>query len=127
MSLNTSTDTFLVDCGATTHIVNHDTNFVDIDTSFNPSVYYVELADGTRSNNIAKKRGTVVSKLQTADGAFVEVKLCNALFIPSYPQCIFSVQAATKRDCKLNFYDSNAELVAPNGTVFPIYQENRLY
>jgi len=45
----------------------------------------------------------------------------------SYPQSIFSVQAATKKGCKVNFIISTAELIAPDGTVFPIYQENRLY
>ena len=122
MSLNTSTETFLVDCGATTHIVNHDTNFIDYEASFNPSDHYVELADGSIKNNVAKKRGTVMTKLQTSDGTYVDVKLCNVLYVPSYPQNIFSVQVATKRGCNVIFYESSANLIAPNGTVFPIYQ-----
>ena len=103
MSLNTSTETFLVDCGATTHIVNHDTNFIDYEASFNPSDHYVELADGSIKNNVAKKRGTVMTKLQTSDGTYVDVKLCNVLYVPSYPQNIFSVQVATKRGCNVIF------------------------
>lgn len=128
MSLNTSTETFLVDCGATTHIVNHESNFLDYDASFNPSDHSdVELADGSMANNVAKKRGTVMSKLQTSDGTYVDVKLSNVLYVPSYPQNIFSVQSATTKGCKVIFHGSSAELIAPNGTVFPICQEDRLY
>ena len=125
--LKSTTDSFLVDCGATTHIVNNDLHFIDIDQSFNPEEHYVELADGTRSNNVAKQRGTVVTKFQTMKGDYVEIKLMNTLYIPTYPQCIFSVQAATKRGCKVNFSDDSAELIAIDGTVFPVCQQDRLY
>ena len=128
MFLKAGTESFLVDCGATTHIVNKDENFIDIDSTFNPEDHYVELADGTRSNNVAKKRGTVLTKLQTEGGKLVEVKLMNVLFVPTYPQCIFSVQVATKAGCKLNFHENKAELIAPDGnTVFPVQQHGRLY
>ena len=49
-------ENFLVDCGATTYIVIRDENFIYVDASFNPVEHFVELADGTRSNNVAKKR-----------------------------------------------------------------------
>lgn len=52
---------FLVECDATTHTINYDSYFVFIDDNFNPYGHFIELADGTRSNNVAKKRGTVVS------------------------------------------------------------------
>ena len=87
--------TFLVDCGATTHIVNKDTNFVYIDESFKPEDHFIELADETRTNSVAKKRGTVSISLRKNDGNIVSATLENVLYVPSYPQCIFSVQAAT--------------------------------
>ena len=126
-TLKSTTDTFLVDCGATAHIVNNDTGFIEVDKSFDPKEHYVELADGTRSNNIAKAKGTFLTKFYTTNGDEVEIKLTNVLYIPSFPQCIFSVQAATKNGCKLNFQDDSAELVTQNGTVFPVYQQDRLY
>ncbi|KAJ8021025.1 hypothetical protein HOLleu_40779 [Holothuria leucospilota] len=50
--------TLLVDCGATSHIVTDITKFVSFDESFCPEEHYMELADGTREKNTAKKRGT---------------------------------------------------------------------
>ena len=52
-------NTLLVDCGATAHIVTDDSNFCYIDEAFKPDDHYIELADGTKSNNIALKRGNV--------------------------------------------------------------------
>ena len=45
----------LVDTGATSHIVTED-NFVDVDDSYVPENHYIELADGSRTNSVAKKR-----------------------------------------------------------------------
>ena len=82
-------NSFLVDCGATTHIVNVDQDFIYVDESFKPEEHYVELADGTRSNNVAKKRGTVIISLHNEHGNLVKVTLENALYIPSYPSVFF--------------------------------------
>ena len=118
---------FLVDCGATTHIVNSDENFIYEDTSFNPADHFVELADGTRSNNVAKKRGTVSVLLQSFNGSIVKATLGNALYIPTYHQCIFSVQAATRKRAKVKFEGDSAVLIANDGNTFPIQQRGRLY
>ena len=109
-TLKSTTDTFLVDCGATAHIVNNDAGFIEVDKSFNPKEHYVELADSTRFNDIAKAKGTFLTKFHTENGVEVEIKLTNVLHIPSFPQCIFSIQAATKNGCKLNFQDDRAEM-----------------
>ena len=39
-------ESFLVDCGATTHIVNYDSDFIFIVDNFNPEGHFIELADG---------------------------------------------------------------------------------
>ena len=127
LQLQSSNTSFLVDCGATTHIVNHDNDFIDIDDKFDPSNHFIELADGTRCNNVAKKRGTILTKFCTNDGQHIDIKLCNVLFIPSYPQNIFSVQAAAEKGCSFRFHENGAELVTYDGTKFPIYKENKLY
>ena len=121
------TDKFLVDCGATTHIVNKDTNFVETDQSFKPEEHFIELADGSKSNNLAKKKGTVSISLRSTDGKIVNATLENVLYVPSFPQCIFSVQAATKKGAKVNFDGDHAMLITKNGTSFPIEQHGRLY
>ena len=117
----------LVDCGATTHIINDDSQFVYIDENYNPHEHYIELADGTRKNNVAKKRGTVIVNIQDESGKVREACLENALYVPSYPQNIFSVQAATQNGAKVNFNSDSAELLSSDGVRFPIQKYGRLY
>ena len=126
-SIEASSDTFLVDCGATTHIVNNKSCFIDTDPTFKSSDHYIELADGTTVNGVAKEKGTIVTKFRTSEDEFVEVKLKDVLYIPNFPQCIFSVKSATSHGCKVIFSEDKDELIAPNGTIFPIFQEKRLY
>ena len=45
----------IVDCGATSHIITERNSFTKFDESFNPKSHYMELADGTRMNNVALK------------------------------------------------------------------------
>ncbi|XP_068723494.1 uncharacterized protein [Montipora capricornis] len=88
-----------VDCGATTHIINDESKFSNFDDKFAPEKHYIELADGTRSNNVALKRGDVEITIMdtTVTGKRVNATLKNALYIPTYPQ-IYS-------QCKLRLKD----------------------
>ena len=79
----------LVDCGATTHIINDESKFSKFDDKFAPEKHYIELADGTRSNNVALKRGDVEITIMDTTGKCVNARLKNALYIPTYPQNIF--------------------------------------
>ncbi|XP_057292532.1 uncharacterized protein LOC130621239 [Hydractinia symbiolongicarpus] len=115
MKINGS-ETLLVDCGATTHIVNSEENMIEIDNNFKPAEHYIEL-----------KRGLYVTYLRTESGELVKVNLENALYVPTYPQNIFSVQAATRKGAVVNFSNDHANLIAPDGTIFPIEQRQRLY
>lgn len=117
---------FLVDCGATTHIVNFD-NFITTDKSFKPEEHFIELANGSMSNNVAKKKGTVQITFYTTDGKPVKIKLEDVLYVPSFPQCIFSVRSATVKGAKVNFEGNHGMLTALDGTQFPIEQHGRLY
>ena len=92
-----------MDCGATTHIINDESKFSKFDDKFAPEKHYIELADGTRSNNVALKRGDVEITIMDTTGNRVNVTLKNALYIPTYPQNIFSVQAATERGASVSF------------------------
>ena len=122
-----SEEKFLVDCGATTHIVNTDLNFIKTDHSFKPEEHFIELADGSKANNIAKKRGTILISLLSSEGKVSKSKLENALYVPSFPQCNFSVQAVTRKGAKVNFDRDHAVLIAPDGTTSQIQQHGRLY
>ena len=58
----------LVDCGAaTTHTENNEEYFINIDKSFDPTKYFIELANGEKSDNVAKKKGTVVIYLHLTE------------------------------------------------------------
>lgn len=45
----------VVDCGATSHIRTEMNKFTRFDETFNPKSHYMELADGTRMNNVELK------------------------------------------------------------------------
>lgn len=115
----------LVDCGATTRIINDESKFSKFDHKFEPEKHYIELADGTRSNNVALF--DVEITIMDTTGKRVNVTLKNALYIPTYPQNIFSVQAATERGASVSFNPDSAELLYKDGTKFNIEKHGRLY
>ena len=53
----------LVDCGATTHIINDESKFVKFDEHFDPSCHVIELADGRKLKDLARKRGNACDEL----------------------------------------------------------------
>ena len=73
-------DSLLVDCGATAHIINEERYFTSFDESYQPENHFIELADGSRSNNVAKKRGTAVVSIQDENGTARTAELKNALY-----------------------------------------------
>ena len=116
----------LVDCGATTHIVNDENKFFRFDENFDPAHHFIELADGSRTNNLALKKGDACVHLQDEDGNVHECVLHNALYIPSFVQNIFSVQSATERGAHVEFCKESASLLA-NGVKFQIKKCGKLY
>ena len=117
----------LVDTGATAHVVTDSQNFCYVDKTFKPEDHYVELADGTKSNNVVLLKGDALVMLRDSNGELIETLLEDALCIPSYPQDIFSVQAATKKGAHVSFSKDSAELVCRDGLRFDIQKKGRLY
>ena len=76
---------------------------------------------------MALKRGDVEITIMDTTGNRVDVTMKNALYIPTYPQNIFSVQAATERGAPVSFNPDSAELVYKDGTKFNIEKHGRLY
>ncbi|CAB3996099.1 myosin heavy fast skeletal muscle [Paramuricea clavata] len=85
---NKSNSSLLVDTGATSHIINDKSEFVDFDKEFNPSAHVIELADGSKANVVLGK-GNAKVKLYDVNGNACEVMLNSALYVPSYDQNIF--------------------------------------
>ena len=56
-----------MDCGATTHILNEDSKFINFHKNFDCSCHVVELADGSKYN-LALKRGDVCVKMTNTNG-----------------------------------------------------------
>ena len=127
VAIDTLAHCLLVDCGATTHIINDKSKFVRINTDFDPSKHYIELADGSKTSGVAIAKGDASVELCDNTGKIYKVLLKNALCIPSYKQNIFSVHAATEEGATVNFKHKDAELQAPDGTTFNIKQQGRLY
>ena len=84
MCNNVKTDCLLVDCGATAHIINDRSTFVN---------HFIELADGSRTNGILQGRSKAQVLIHGSKGSKRNVMLENALYVPSYKQYIFSVHA----------------------------------
>ncbi len=53
----------LVDCGATTHVLNDKDKFVSFDHTFDPAKHFIELADSSRTNNVALAKGDALVNL----------------------------------------------------------------
>ena len=92
-----------------------------------PKFLGINVADGSRSNNVAIKRGTAKLFLQDTKGNMHGIFLQNALYAPSYKQTIFSVQAATERGATIDFSSEGASLTIRDGTSFDIKKNERLY
>ncbi len=115
----------MVDCGASSHIVTED-KLKNCDESFNPETHYIELADGSKVNNVAKKRGDAEVTLIDEKGQPIKTVMKQALYIPSYPHDIYSVKAATLDGAEVILKQGNSRMIM-DGHVFPIKECNRLY
>ena len=118
----------MVDTGATSHIIKDIERFKNFDDSFQPDNHFIKLADGTKMNGVALKPGDPEICLVNSNGNMESVTLKGALFIPSYPQDIFSVKSATANGAAITFKKNKNELMFDkNGTKFNIFDHNRLY
>ena len=93
--MDTKMDKILVDCWATCHVINSKHYFLTFDQSFDPKTHFIELADGRRSNELAKARGTAQCTITDSNGIEHKVMLQDALFVPDFPVSLFSVRSAT--------------------------------
>lgn len=115
----------LVDSGATAHIVNQKDHFIRLN-DFDRDRHFIELADGTRAN-LAEACGDAEIKCKDSLGIEHSVILCDALYVPKCPNNIFSVQKAAERGMNVTFQRGGSKLTTPDGVVFNIVQEGKLY
>ena len=120
-------DEFLVDCGATAHIVTEKEKFIEFDQNFDFQNHTIELADSTQKRGLVQGKGKAKIYLTDISGKKCPIILEEALFIPSYKQDILSVSKLTKNGIKVYFGPDLAFIETQNGTKFKIEQKGKLY
>lgn len=122
-----NTKGLMVDCGATSHMISDLKMFKTVDKDFEPENHVIELADGTKTTGVAKARGEAEISLVDSNGHKVTALLKKALYIPTFPQDIFSVKAATDNGAELHFKDGDNWMSVTDGTKFNIEVCGKLY
>lgn len=117
----------MVDTGATSHIIRDIAQFRDFDRSFEPHEHVLELADGERTSGIALKKGVGKVRLRDNTGRVVETTLIGTLYVPSFPQDIFSAKAATSQGATVIFKEGQNRLTHKNSVTFDIQGCDRLF
>ncbi|GFR97945.1 CCHC-type zinc finger, nucleic acid binding protein a [Elysia marginata] len=123
---NDADNTFLVDSGASVHIVKDRDKFSDLNSSFNPATNIIELAGGRKCSNLAEGQGDATIQLVDTNGIEHNVTLRNALYIPTFTHNIFSVRAATERGASVTFSQDFA-ILEYSETKFHIQKHDNLY
>ena len=118
---------YLIDCGATAHIITDKTKFVTIDKNFNHEGHTIELADCSRQTGLVVAKGDAKIHLYNSKGKLCEVILKDALCIPSFKQNILSVNAMTAKGMKIVFTSNENNIITSNGTQFPVKKRGKLY
>ncbi|XP_067943170.1 uncharacterized protein [Watersipora subatra] len=116
----------MVDCEATSHVIKTKEAFIDFDHSFQPTMHFIEMADGHSSNEIIRARGTAKHTIRDKQNQGKTMFLKDALYIPSFPQSLFSVCAVSACGATISFSPERNILVARN-TDFPIISKSRLF
>lgn len=110
----------MVGYGATSHIITEKRRFTEFDLSFDPKKHYMELADGSRENNVALKCGDTEVYLQDSNrkvcrnhsmGCSVHTNLSAGYILPPAD------------DVKLFFKKGQNELTSRDGAVFRIEKD----
>ena len=127
LSESANPEELLMDSGSTEHILNDKKNFISFEEDYKPQNHYIELANGTKVQNISRGRGTARIPIRDASGRLRSATLSDVLYVPSFPYNIFSVKSATKKGATVTFGGENGMMRSRNGTNFPISSRNDLY
>ena len=75
----------------------------------------------------AEGKGEVLINYVDNKGQSQKIHLSNVLYIPSFPNCFFSVNVATKRGAKFVFEKNNNFIKSPSGNCIPMVEHGCLY
>ena len=118
----------LLDTGASIHIIHNSNLFSKFNTNNTSESSYLEMADGTKSGNLIEGRGTVLIPICDITGTKCNLKLTDALYVPSFRRNIVSINLAVKAGYNFNFNDIGKEtMLSPSGNMFKIVTKGSLY
>ena len=101
---------YLVDSGASNHIITDKNKFVSLDCNYNPQQHNLLLADG--SNEFGKIQGKGVAKINICDAAGNPrcITLHEALYVPTFPQNILSAMCLVNSGMQLTMSKTGVQL-----------------
>ena len=118
----------LIDTGASCHILCDDTLFKTFDLNFNPSSTFLELADGSRHNDLIRGKGDAIIPLYDIDGNLQQVTLKGALYVPSFHRNILSYYHAVADGIRFDLNNQGNEIMfTQEGLTFKVTTKGHLY
>ena len=101
---------YLIDSGATNHIITDKSKFISLDCSYDPLQHHLILANGPTEFGIIKGKG--VAKIVIRDVAGIPrcITLHDALYIPTFPQNILSAMALVTNGMELTMNKDGVQL-----------------
>ena len=99
-------DQWIVDSGATCHMCNSESQFVNLQTLSKPLT--VTLSDGHSLQ--AAGRGNMILRMRLSHNKIQECTLYDVLFVPDLAYNLLSVTSAAKKDKVTTFTESKCEI-----------------
>ena len=92
---------YLVDSGATHHIITYKSKFAFLDNSYDPLQHNLTLANGSTEYGKIKGKGTAYITIRDEVGNPHRITLSDALYVPSFEQNILSVMSLVRKGMEL--------------------------
>ena len=114
--INQGTNKYLVDSGATHHIITDKSKFVSLDCDYDPQKHNLMLANGTTEYGKIKGKGLAYIVANDESGNPQCIRLCDALYVPSFTQNILSVMSLVNNGMQLFMKKNEVKLQDGNIT-----------
>ena len=109
---------YLIDSGATNHIITDKSKFISLDCSYDPLQHHLFLANGPTEFGIIKGKG--VARIVICDEAGIPhcITLNDALYVPTFPQNILSAMALVTNGMELTMNKDGVQLRDHHGNSY---------
>ena len=120
-------ETYLLDSGATHHIVTDKNKFVSLDSNYDPLQHNLTLADGSREFGKIKGRGVACINVRDKDGNPNRIILRDALYVPTFTQNILSVMCLVNNGMELQMKKDGVKLSDEHTTYIAVCESGLAY